>query len=58
MSRFAHMNRYGFETDVFDKYRDAVRNSNQSSLRVFSIASIVMAVVMTIYSLVTSQDLS
>ena len=58
MSRFARMNRYGFETDVFDKYRDAVRNSNQSSLRVFSIASIVTAVVMTIYGLVTSQDLS
>ncbi len=35
-------NQYGSETDVFDKYREAVRKSNRASIRIFGMADIAM----------------
>ena len=35
-------NQYGSETDVFDKYRKAVRKSNRASIRIFGMAGIVI----------------
>ena len=34
-------NQYGYDLDVFDKYRDAVRRSNQSAVRVFSVLAVI-----------------
>ncbi|MCR5566769.1 MAG: GGDEF domain-containing protein [Clostridiales bacterium] len=42
-------NQYGFATDVFDKYREAVRKSNSGAVKVLSIAAIADAVLMTVF---------
>ena len=53
--RFAFWNQYGFETDVFDKYRDAVKRSNRDSIRVLSCIAIVASAVTMIFGFVTKQ---
>ena len=53
--KMARWNQYGFETDVFDKYRDAVRRSNQDALKVFSVLVIASALVITAYGFITKQ---
>lgn len=49
-------NQYGFELDVFDKYRESVRRSNRGSVRVFSILAIISSVVIIVFGLITDQD--
>jgi len=48
-------NRYGSETDVFDKYREAVRKSNRESIRVFGMAGIACAVLVLICGFAAQQ---
>ena len=54
---FRWFSQYGFETDVFDMYRDAVRRSNRASIRVLSVMALVDAVVMMAYGFSTRQAL-
>ena len=56
ISRFRWFSQYGFETDAFDTYRDAVRRSNRASTRVLSVIGIVDALVMMIYGYTTGQN--
>ncbi len=51
-----HINQYGFATDVFDKYRDAVKWSNRDSVRVFSCISIIACIATIIFGIVTKQS--
>ena len=52
---FRRWNVYGYDLDVFDKYRDAVRKSNQSAVRVFSVLAIVSSLSISVFGLVTNQ---
>lgn len=54
MTRF---NQYGFATDVFDKYRDAVKRSNRDSVRVLSCITIFACAATIVYGFVTNQDI-
>ena len=59
MSRkIAALNQYGYETDVFDKYRDAVKRSNRDSVKVLSYISIVTSVVIIVFGLTTKQEIA
>ena len=49
------LDQYGFETDVFDKYRESVRRSNQDAVKVFSILVIASALLISVYGFVTNQ---
>ena len=51
-------NQYGFETDVFDKYRDAVKRSNRNSIKVLSCISIVTSIATIIFGLTTNQEIA
>lgn len=51
-------NQYGFETDVFDKYRDAVKRSNRDSIKVLSFISIVTSIATIIFGLTTKQEIA
>ncbi len=46
---FRKWNLYGSDADAFDKYRDAVRRSNQASVKVLSVLGISAAALMLIY---------
>ena len=48
-------NQYGYEIDVFDKYRDSVTRSNQISVKVFSVLAIVCTLVIMVFGLLTKQ---
>ena len=48
-------NQYGFNTDVFDTYREAVKRSNRSSIRVLSRMAIAAGIVMIIFGHATKQ---
>ncbi len=50
-----HINQYGFATDVFDKYRDAVKRSNRDAVRVLSCIAIIACIATTIFGFVTKQ---
>lgn len=52
----AHWTQYGFATDVFDKYRDAVKRSNRESIRVLSCVTIVACIATMVYGFLTNQD--
>ena len=49
-------NQYGYQLDVFDKYREAVKRSNRGSVRVFSVLAIVTAAAVMVFGFVTNQD--
>ena len=49
-------NQYGFATDVFDKYRDAVKRSNRDAVRVLSIFTLFSCAATMVYGFVTKQD--
>ncbi len=53
--KIQHWNQYGYHIDVFDKYREAVRRSNRSAVRVFSALAILSALMITVYGLVSHQ---
>lgn len=46
---------YGFETDVFDVYREAVRRSNRQSIQVLSVMGAVTSLITIAYGLTTRQ---
>ena len=48
-------NQYGFKPDVFDKYHESVRRSNQGSIQVFSVLAIVSSIMVSCSGLITSQ---
>ena len=50
-------NQYGYDLDVFDKYRDAVRRSNQSAVRVFSVLAVISSLIISVFGLVTKQPI-
>ena len=52
------INQYGYETDVFDKYREAVRKSNSGAVRVLSIAGVVDAMAMTAFGIFQKMPIS
>ena len=52
---FRWFSQYGFETDVFDTYREAVRRSNRQSIQVMSVTGIVISLVTIAYGLTTQQ---
>ena len=51
------LNQYGFETDVFDKYRDAVKKTNRETVMVLSILGILDAIATIIFGFVTHQPI-
>lgn len=51
------LNQYGFETDVFDKYRDAVKKTNREAIMVLSVSGILVALAMTVFGFVTGQPI-
>jgi len=55
--KLAIWNQYGFETDVFDKYREAVKRSNRDAVKVLSCLSIVSCLIIIGFSLATHQDM-
>ena len=57
IGRFRWFSQYGFETDVFDMYREAVRRSNRASIRVLSILGVADALVTIVFGLTTKQPL-
>ena len=48
-------NQYGFQPDVFDKYRDAARRSNEDSARVFSVLAIISSVSVLVFGFIMKQ---
>ena len=53
--KFRFWNQYGFEMDIFDKYRESVTRSNQGSVRVFSVLVTVTTLIIMIYGFWTGQ---
>lgn len=52
---FRWFSQYGFDTDVFDTYREAVRRSNRQSIQVMSMLGIVISLVTLAYGMTTRQ---
>ena len=51
-------NQYGFATDVFDKYRDAVKRSNRDAVKVLSIIALFSCAATIVFGFATNQDLT
>jgi len=49
------LNQYGYDVDVFDKYRGAVRNSNRDAVWVLSWMAIVSSVIISVFGVTTNQ---
>ena len=56
--KWRYWNQYGFHVDVFDKYRDPVKRSNQNAVRVFSCLVLATTLILMIYGLITKQAAS
>ena len=56
--KLAIWSQYGFETGVFDKYRDAVKRSNRDSVKVLSFISIVTSIATIVFGLATKQEIA
>ena len=54
----AAWNQYGFQTDVFDKCRDAVKRCNRDSVKVLSCISIVTSIATIAFGLTTKQEIA
>jgi len=48
-------NQYGFEMDVFDKYRDSVTRSNKVAIKVLSVLVIITTLIIMVFGFVTKQ---
>ena len=48
-------NQYGFELDVFDKYRDSVTRSNKVAIKVLSVLVIATTLIIMVFGFVTKQ---
>ena len=57
ISMFRWISQYGFETDVFDMYREAVRRSNRVSIRVLSVVGLLDALLTILYGFTTHQPM-
>ena len=57
MERLTFWNQYGFSTDVFDKYRDAVKRSNRDSVRVLSCITLFSCIATIIFGFSTHQNI-
>ena len=53
--RLQFWNQYGFELDVFDKYRDSVTRSNRVAVKVFSALVIVTTLIILVFGFITKQ---
>ena len=49
---------YGFATDVFDKYRDAVKRSNRQAVRVLSFITLFCCIATMVFGFTTNQNLT
>ncbi len=49
------LNQYGYETDIFDKYRDSVTKSNQIAVKMFSVLAIFCTLIIIVFGIVTKQ---
>ena len=49
------LNQYGYETDIFDKYRDSVTKSNQIAVKMFSVLAIFCTLIIMVFGIVTKQ---
>lgn len=49
------VSQYGYETDVLDKYRDAVRRSNRVSLKVLGAVGICLAILVIVYNITAKK---
>ena len=49
------LNQYGYETDIFDKYRDSVTKSNQIAVKMFSVLAIFCTLVIMVFGIVSKQ---
>ena len=58
IGKMVFWNQYGFETDVFDKYRDAVKRSNRDSVKVLSFIAIVTSIATIVFGLTTNQEIA
>ena len=56
--KLAVWNQYGFETDVFDKYREPVKRSNRDSIKVLSCIAIATSIAVIIFGLTTHQEIA
>ena len=55
MERLRFWNQYGYQPDVFKKYRDAVARSNRGSLKVMCIVAVVSSLLVYIYGVTSNQ---
>ena len=53
--KFRFWNQYGFEMDIFDKYRESVTRSNQGSVKVFSVLVIITTLIIVVFGFMTGQ---
>ncbi len=49
------LNQYGYEMDIFDKYRDSVTKSNQIAVKMFSVLAIFCTLIIMVFGIVTKQ---
>ena len=49
------LNQYGYETDIFDKYRDSVTKSNQIAVKMFSVLAIFCTLIIMVFGIVPNQ---
>ena len=49
------LNQYGYETDIFDKYRDSVTKSNQIAVKMISVLAFFCTLIIMVFSIVTKQ---
>ena len=56
--KWRRWNQYGYDADVFDKYREPVRRSNQNAVKVFSCLVILSALLISAYGFITRQALT
>ena len=54
--KLRYWNHYGYQQDVFDTYREAVKRSNRGSIRVMSVLVIVSTLAIMVYGFTTGQD--
>ena len=51
-------NQYGFETDVFDKYREPVKRSNRDSIKVLSCMTLTASILTILFGFITNQEIT
>ena len=56
--KWRRWNQYGYDADVFDKYREPVRRSNQNAVKVFSCLVILSDLLISAYGFITRQALT